>query len=69
MKLNSLVCALGLGLGVIAPAYAQEYFNCQYSPRCEAIQNSQCEPDRNLRDKLSLVRLHNSAEEVERTWV
>jgi len=60
---------LGLGVGAVTPAYAQEYFNCEYSPRCEAIQNRQCAPDRNLKDKLSLVRLHNSAEEVERTWL
>ena len=69
MKLNALVCALGLGLGAMAPAYAQEYFNCQYSPRCEAIQNKQCGPDRNLKDKFSLIRLHKSAEDVERTWL
>jgi hypothetical protein len=69
MKLNPLVCLLGLGVAVPTQAYAQEYFNCQYSPRCEAIQNRQCEPDRNLKDKLILVRLHNSAEEVERTWL
>ena len=69
MKLNALVCALGLGLGAMAPAYAQEYFNCQYSPRCEAIQNRQCGPDRNLKDKFSLIRLHKSADDVERTWL
>jgi hypothetical protein len=69
MRLDHLVCMLGLGLGAVAPADAQEYFNCEYSPRCEAIQNKQCAPDRNLKDKLSLVRLHNSAEEVERTWL
>src|SRR5262245_63105201 len=69
MKLNPLVCALSLGLVAGSPAYAQEYFNCQYSPRCEAIQNKQCEPDRNLKDKITLIRLHNSAEDVERTWL
>ena len=69
MKRNALVCMLGLALGAMVPAHAQEYFNCQYSPRCEAIRNSQCEQDRNLKDKFSLVRLHKSAEEVERTWL
>jgi hypothetical protein len=69
MRLDHLACMLGLGLGAMTPAHAQEYFNCEYSPRCEAIQNKQCASDRNLKDKLSLVRLHNSAEEVERTWL
>jgi len=69
MRFNYLVCVLGLGFWAMPSAYAQEYFNCQYSPRCEAIQNKQCEPDRNLKDKLSLVRLHSSADEVERTWL
>jgi hypothetical protein len=55
-------------LAPTVPAAAQQYFNCEYSPRCEAIQNKQCAPTRNLKDKLSLVRSHNSAEEVEQTW-
>jgi hypothetical protein len=59
---------LGAALALAIPASAQEYFNCEYSPRCEAIQNRQCAPTRNLKDKISLVRSHNSAEEVERTW-
>jgi hypothetical protein len=59
---------LGLGLAAAVPAHAQQYFNCEYSPRCEAIQNGQCAPNRNLKDKLSLVRFHASAEDVERTW-
>jgi hypothetical protein len=69
MKLAPSVGLLCLGLAVTPPAQAQEYFNCQYSPRCEAIQNKQCEPERNLNDKITLVRLHNSAEDVERTWL
>jgi hypothetical protein len=69
MKLTPSVGLLCLGLAVTTPAHGQEYFNCQYSPRCEAIQNKQCEPDRNLKDKIALVRLHNSAEDVERTWL
>jgi hypothetical protein len=69
MRFSPLVCLLSLGPGMTPPVHAQDYFNCQYSPRCEAIQNRQCEPDRNLKDKFTLVRLHNSAEEVERTWL
>ncbi len=57
-----------MGLSFTNPAYAQQYFNCEHFPRCEAIQNYQCEPRRNLKDKLKLVRSHNSAEEVEGTW-
>jgi hypothetical protein len=63
-----LVCVLGAALASTIPASAQQYFNCEYSPRCEAIQDKQCAPTRNLKDKLSLVRSHNSAEEVEQTW-
>lgn len=74
MKLNLVVCALvacalGLGLAAMPPVHAEPYFNCQYSPRCQAIQNKQCEPERDLKDKLGLIRLHNSAEDVERTWL
>jgi hypothetical protein len=72
MNLNLLTCAvasgLALGVGVGGPARAQQYFNCEYSPRCEAIQNKQCEPSRTLKDKITLIRLHSSSEEVERTW-
>jgi hypothetical protein len=60
---------LSLGLAAMTPAHAQPYFNCQYSPRCEAILNKQCEPERNLKDKITLVGLHNSAGDVERTWL
>jgi hypothetical protein len=59
---------LGTALALAAPASAEEYFNCEYSPRCEAIRNGQCAPTRNLKDKISLIRSHSSAEEVERTW-
>ena len=69
MKLTPSVGLLSLGLAAMTPAHAQQYFNCQYSPRCEAIQNKQCEPDRNLKDKITLIRLHSSAEDVERTWL
>jgi hypothetical protein len=68
MNLNLLICVGALGLAVGGPAHAQQYFNCEYSPRCEAIQNKQCEPARNLKDKITLIRLHTSAGEVERTW-
>jgi hypothetical protein len=59
---------LGLGVAAAVPAHAQPYFNCEYSPRCEAIQNGQCAPNRDLKDKLGLVRFHASAGDVERTW-
>ena len=70
MKLSPFVGLLSLGLAMMmTPAHAQQYFNCQYSPRCVAILNKQCEPERNLQDKITLVRLHNSAEDVESTWL
>jgi hypothetical protein len=68
MKRNLPIGLLGLGLGLATPAFAQPYFSCEHFPRCEAIQNAQCAPKRTLKDKLTLVRSHNSAEEVERTW-
>src|SRR5262245_13595290 len=70
MNLNLRICVMASGLawGVSGPAYAQQYFNCEYSPRCEAVQNEQCAPIRNLKDKIVLIRLHNSADDVEKTW-
>ena len=68
MQLSLRGLVLGVTLAAGGPVYAQPYFNCQYSPRCEAIQNLQCAPERNLKDKLALVRSHNSAEEVEAAW-
>jgi hypothetical protein len=68
MKLSLPICLFGLGLAGVTPAYAQQYFNCEYSPRCEAIRNTQCAPNRDLKDKITLIRWHNSAEDVERTW-
>jgi hypothetical protein len=62
------MCVLGFGLAAAAPAHAQPYFSCEYSPRCEAIQNGQCAPNRDLKDKLGLARFHASANDVERTW-
>jgi hypothetical protein len=69
MRPSLPACVLGAALALAVPAAsAQTYFNCEFSPRCQAIQNKQCEPTRNLKDKVSLVRSHNSAEEVEKTW-
>ena len=70
MNPNLLICLIAsvLAAGVASPAYAQQYFSCDYAPRCEAVQNKQCEPNRTLKDKVTLIRLHNSAEDVERTW-
>jgi hypothetical protein len=70
MSANLLIrlVALGLAMGVGSAAHAQHYFSCDYAPRCEAVQNKQCAPGRTLKDKISLIRLHNSAEDVERTW-
>jgi hypothetical protein len=68
MQLHLPICVLGLGLAAAAPAHAQPYFNCEYSPRCEAIQNGQCASNRDLKDKLSLARFHATADDVERTW-
>jgi hypothetical protein len=68
MRLSLPVSVLGVMLAAMGPAYAEPYFNCEYSPRCEAVQNRQCAPTRNLKDKLALVRSHNSAEEVEAAW-
>jgi hypothetical protein len=68
LNLPIRVAALAFAVGMGSPAFAQQYFNCEYSPRCEAIQNKQCAPNRALKDKVSLIRLHSSAEDVERTW-
>lgn len=76
MKLGLPVGLLGLGLAVgpavglvwAGPASAQPYFNCEYSPRCEAIRDKTCEPSRTLKDKVSLIPSHNSAEDLEKTW-
>jgi hypothetical protein len=68
MRLHLPIGVLALGLAAAVPAHAQPYFNCEYSPRCEAIENGQCAPVRDLKDKFALVRSHSSAEAVEKTW-